>query len=426
MRYRIVEISEKENTLFDVVSEINANSQGVFDYLTDCHESAFILEVESESYVYFKKDECNWLEVKRRSNYELVEEEFSHYFKFYFDFYIKNNFSPSSRSCHITFSNYNEAQDFMLNQEPCEFKVELMGGNVGNITAAVEKDKFDYEIRLNSEIENHTMLYFRVIGGNRSIFINDYCFDLIEKREISDKNLEFFRPFDNGVGYTIEQERDLKIERFKKFNIDLFYVGKSNTYKYDNGTDDYVENFYYILTIRHSNDVNTRLRFKIYIPNPKDVAKEKIEETLVPNYNWIQDTNNANRTAPPPINPEMVNLYRAFVLSEERPPVISVNGIDDVSISGDTITLRTNVVNRFNDIEHDSAVVIRSTGTWCSGKDYFDYDNEMHVIKVVGTKNIYGSDRTCMLTIMNAEMSSSKKNFLVKQDKEGNIMIEEN
>lgn len=430
MRYRIVKLSEEEVTdsIFEVVDELAANSAGDFNYLTECGESAFILEVESDSFVYVKQDACDWLEVRRRDYYELIEEDDKHYyFKYYFDFYVKNNFTVHTRGCHISFSNYNEAQSFMLSQEPCELKVELMGGNVGSIEQSSETDKFDYEIKLNSEIENHTMLYFRVIGGNRNIFINDYCFDFIEKRTINDNNLEFFRAFDNGVGYTIEEDRKVINERFKKYNIDLFYVGKSNTHKYKDGANGYVENFYYKLTLRHSNDINTRLRFKIYIPNPKDVDKKKIDESLEPNYNWIQDTNNANRTAPPPVQPEpdMVRFNKITEFMTEK-PVISVNGITDVYISGDTITLQTNIVNRYGDIEHDSAVVILSTGTWCSGKDNFDYDNERHVIKVSGRDNIYGSERTCKLTVMNAEKSNSIKNFLVKQDKEGKIIVEEN
>lgn len=89
-------------------------------------------------------------------------------------------------------------------------------------------------------------------------------------------------------------------------------------------------------------------------------------------------------------------------------------GIDKVSIDGNTIRLQTNTFIN-DDYVHDSMITISLSGKWADFSTDYDINNEMHIITIKADINPFDTERRCIITIRNAENTEAFQHFLLVQ-----------
>lgn len=338
-----------------------------------------------------------------------------------FKLYFNENLLPQERFYTVIFTDYNtgETETMLVEQKRCDYKIEVE-----------EQDK---EIKLNDgHVEQNIDVY--VYGNTKTCIVNDNYFKLFYKLPEKEDEAEdvvvptndtdeieadtdsepkyAYSKFDYGIIYNLKEDKET--DSYKKYKLNIKYIGKTNNY------DDY----YYQLTLRHRDDIDTRIDIKI-TPSfgfDSENSKNKVAQAMKSSISdYVSDNENCKNSSMNKFNPIGLLNQKASALSlQELTPIkyISVEKIID-----NIIYIKTEIRNVNNIIERDSMIYGEKMAAWCSIETSYDFENETHIVFVKCEDNIYKNNRSSFLIIRNAEFPSACKKFIVTQDDNSKVTI---
>lgn len=338
--------------------------------------------------VYISYGDTSWIKIEDLSNLNKTQ------IKIYFE----QNLLSSIRNTYINFINKKTGyiDTFFIEQEACFYDIKI------------EKENYSF---INKETP--ISIVFQVYGNTKKCKITNEHF-FIKKEN------EKYYPFDKGLGFKLIKIKNDENNQYIKYSLDIEYIGNISNLS---------EEDMYCVVLQHNDNKDTKkyinINISAIISEENNNKEEKIQEILKDIPNGISDfeyDNNKARTD----TVEGVN----YVLNFKKPNKIIAKVNDDIEslildrIEDGIIYVKSNTYNRNGKLEHNSMVLGSSSSTWCSVDDRYDKENELHEIIVKCTPNKSGNNRKSFLVLTNTENLRNIKKFLILQDKEGNITIE--
>lgn len=288
------------------------------------------------------------------------------------------------------------------------------------------------------------------VGGDNRCHIKE-----IKEYGIFDDD-EYVRiPFDKSIIAELEA-----VDNKGMYNLSVHNLGRI--------TDDV---YCFEIVVEHDNDHSTTLSFRLQYQDVSDAMTvspsvlefthngvssdniihlkgnhiDSIEEHVSNNVEWVHllygydciyvytDVNetNSNRTGNISIYGKQIEVRQMgkSLISENNLTDLSVeavalkdyketeymDAIDNVTIDGNSISLRTNTFENDKGYVHNSMITVSITGKWADFSLDYDTTNELHIVKVIVETNPFNTDRKCIMTIKNAENTDYSQRFLLSQ-----------
>lgn len=312
-----------------------------------------------------------------------------------FIIYIDDNYTNKERYYYLSVRNNldNSISTLIIKQPACNFKIELYPNEIN-----FNKDNIEQEINV------------KIYGAEKIGLINSDYIDI----KIGDDIIDY----DNSLYFNIKNKKDYY--EYEEYTLSLKFLGDFNN----------IKDYFYEFPIIHKNNIETKQILKINVSN---ITETNIDELLNDVDSVFNEQNKDNELTIKNRNKnnlgnKIKKLSNTNVqVRKSKNNLKKLETITNVSILNNQITLQTNSYNYEGVIEHNSMIFVQSRALWCHISNNYDKKNNLHYINVSCDNNFWGVERKTFVIIRNAEDSNyyNKKVFIIKQDINDNIIIEE-